>query len=488
VDYSNNVACLVVAGDVVKGWKTRFFCARNQSDNYSIDYFENESCAKKKGTILCCGHRAEEFSPEEEEMHGKYGIKISAEDDDSRIWWLRCESEDDKADWLKHFMNACQKALPPSHPDPVIVTAFHATYKALRWKYGFMGWYRSSYTENELLARLCSDLIAKEITQRTYSDTTPGNQRAAAMKQAQKSVDNAVVDAANRTWTAALARCSPQREALETQVRAAKDLPDHEAQLAASISNLTADVVDPFLQDAKQRVCRSVLHSCESPITNSFVTSIHGFHDYMAEQIREESFTKKCFQKNIVASHRSVEEWWAGPLEDTNQVCWAMYTNDLTDISSFYVAGYSAYNLYSEVLDSNRKLMHRALSLFAKMSTDSNFLNLEKILKKVLQYVIHDAKIYLKAVLSNILFGFLQSSFEADVVVHCLELVEPLEKFIVECPSPDVRDLLSLAGCTENVLWQRLRDEITDVVAASHDDNCAEIDTTSSLVGTDALL
>jgi hypothetical protein len=472
---------------VNKGWKARYFCARNQSDNYAIDYYENDTLSKKKGTIQCCGCRTEEFSAEEEEghgRHGKHGIKITPADDDGRVWWLRCENEDEKADWVKIFMSACQKALPPVHPDPVVATAFQASYKALRWRHGLHGWYRTTYTESEHLARLCSDIISRQVMHAACSAIPESNQKAATVNVVLKNVDAAVTAAADKAWSACLASCASTRPTLEAAVRSQQRLPALETELTELVINLTKDSVRPFLLEARQRMCVSILRSCESPVTNAFVTTVHGFHDYMAEQIREKSFEKAAFQANIILSHRSVEEWWSGPLEETNQVCWVMYTDDLTDISSFFVAGYSAYNLYSQVLDANRKLMHRALSFFSKMAAEVNYVNLDNVLKQVLYFVINDAKVHLKTVLCGILLGFLQSSFEADVVMPFLQLVQsPLQCLLDGLSDPGLAELVHPPAFAERVLWGVLNKKVTAMVEASHADNCAEIDTTVDQVG-----
>ena len=490
-----------------KGWKTRYFCARNESDNYAIDYFETESRVKKKGTIYCCGHTTEEFSPEEEDIHGRYGLKISPTEGDNssshqRVWWLRCENEDERADWLKLFLNACQKATPPAHSDPLISSAFRATFRALRWHHGFSGWYRDTYTEPEHLARLCTDILAREVLHTAFTSLSESSQKANTIKLVQKNVDAAVTAAATKAWTTSVAACLAQKEAIEEQVRSVQTpLVTQEASLADLVVVMTQETVGPFLRKTKSRVCLSILRSCEHSVTNAFVTSVHGFHDYMSEQIREKNFgsTKEAFQAQMTLSHRSVEEWWAGPLEDTNQVCWAMYTNDLSDIAAFFVAGYSAYNLYSAVLDSNRKLMHRALSMFARKAEAAKFQRLGGILKQVLYFVIHDAKLYLRSVLHNILIGFLQSAYEGEVIVPCLALVQPLQHVIDDLPAPiggtgagagaeageagAGASLLLLPALAERQLWKLLHAAVAAMVEGSHADNCAEIDTTIDLVG-----
>lgn len=39
----------------VKNWKHRFFVAYNESKNFNIHYYEDESLTKEKGYINCCG-------------------------------------------------------------------------------------------------------------------------------------------------------------------------------------------------------------------------------------------------------------------------------------------------------------------------------------------------------------------------------------------------------------------------------------------------
>ena len=468
-------------GELNTGWKERYFRAHNQANNYSIDYYDNESYSKKRGTIRCCGHFVEEFSPEEEEIHGRYGIKIIPSDDKSRVWWLRCYNEDDKSEWMKILMNSCQKSQPPVHSDGEVAAAFEATFKSLRWRYGHRGWLRTSYTECEQLSRLCSDVINRNVRMPSV-DIAESVAKAAATKAIQKNIDSAVNSAAAKAWSFALAATS-QRSDIEARTRALHDLDVHEKHLEEKAISIMESVFAPFLTKMKPRICIPILRSCEHPVTNAFVTTIHGFHDYMLEQIREGCFQKGNFHENIKLCHRSVEEWWSGPLEDTNQVCWAMYTNDLSDISSYFIVGYSSYNLYSEVLDANRKLMHRALSFFSTVVVQSNYENVENILKLVLYLVIQDAKVYLKSVLHQILIGFLRFLFEGDVVIPCLELIQPLKDYIDELSDPRIAKLIHLSSFTERLLWKILNDEILSIIDTSHADNCAEIDTTVDHVG-----
>ena len=46
---------LVKLGANVKNWKKRYFVAMNQSDNYVLIYFDDETMINEKGRISCCG-------------------------------------------------------------------------------------------------------------------------------------------------------------------------------------------------------------------------------------------------------------------------------------------------------------------------------------------------------------------------------------------------------------------------------------------------
>lgn len=477
-EYAVKTGLMLKKGAVNKGWKLRYFYAHNYKQNWAIDYYEDEMMSKHKGTIQCCGYTAEEFSGEEEEMLGKFGIKLVPDNDKRRTWFLRCDNEEEKSHWTRVFMNACLKATPPVHSNQSVVEAFHAAFRSLRRQYGYSGWYNMSYTECEHLSRLCKDMIMKNCPQSMYRGTSDDSQ----ILNTQKYIDTFVTTAASKAWSTSMA--FSHSKVLEDEAQKySRLLMDEERKLTEDIVSMTSSTVDPFLRRMRSRVSLPILRSCTDPVTNAFVTSIHGFRDYMIEQIREGAFERCKLEENIVASHRAVEEWWSGPLEDTNQICWEMYMNDLSEISSFFVNGFSSYNLYSDVLDANRTLIHRALSRFlslASASEESSGNDLEVILKNVLFLLTNDAKALLKSVLQNILNGFLQPSYEVDVVLPCIELVQPLQSKLDA--TPEVANILTLSSLCERVVHGMLKEEVAAVVETKHAECCLKIDASINAV------
>jgi len=466
--YELKTGVMMKKGDINKGWKSRHFIALNEADNFRIDYYDKEG-GKKKGSINCCGFEALVYSEADATANGQFGIKLVPSDDRRRIWWLRCENETDKEEWLKVFANACRKANPPQHEDPVVAAAFRGAYRSVRWHYGFYGWYRNILAEGEQLGALCSEIVMREVVRPALDEVPEGPGKSTVVNMVRKNVDIAVIAAVLAAWNAAVAACLGLRDSLEKAVRAAlSPIFEQEVALKAKISSTTNETVTPFLEDVSGRLCQPLLAACVSSITKGYVTAVSGFKEFMVEKLKEDLFSDESkLNVNILSCHRYVHYWWSGPLKETNQVCWKIYASDLTDVISFFGAGYSSYSLYSEVVESIHDLTHRALDAFQKAVKDANYQGQEEILNTILGKYVHDAKLAMVLVLQNILGGILQSPFETLVITPCMELVKPIQDMIDEIPVPGLSDLFNLSSLTEEVLETFKSDCVTAIVAGS---------------------
>lgn len=147
----------------MKNWKVRHFVAMNAADNYRVDYFEKEG-GKIKGSINFSGYSVAEFDEAETKELGNFGIKIVPSDTRRRVWFLKANNEEEKGEWIKVFKNACDNAQAPINPDEVLSAAFNGAYRAVRWRYGYYGWYRINYTEPEQLGELVSNILYREVS------------------------------------------------------------------------------------------------------------------------------------------------------------------------------------------------------------------------------------------------------------------------------------------------------------------------------------
>lgn len=482
-DYELKTGTLIKKGDVVKNWKNRHFVALNKADNFRIDYYEKEG-GKLKGSVNCCGYKAEEFDEDETRDHGQFGIKLVPYDDRRRQWMFKCETDEDKAEWLKIFNNACRKADPPTNPDELIATAFEGAYKAVRWNYGFYGWYRITGTEAEMLGGLTTDILNRELLRQVIDDIPAGPTRNATVNVLRKTVDATVIAAVSAAWNSSVQACESLKGTLESTVSSVlTPIFEQEVSLKSSITDTVSGTVNPFLEDVGGRICRPVLRVCCTPITKAYIAAIQGFASFMKKQISDGSFSADQFDSNIRWTHRSVEYWWSGPLEDTNRICWALYSSDLTEVAVFFSGGFTAYSLYSDVLDAIRDLTHRAIHSFDAAAKERNLGGMEGLLNEVLSKMVHDAKLSLKAILASVLGGILQSPVESTVITPCLELTKPLQDMIDQIPVPGLADLFNLSNLVETVLQDILDGGVGAVVDGSFGDVAEQLDNAGSSLG-----
>lgn len=298
-DYELKSGTMQKKGDINKGWKSRFFVAMNEADNFRIDYYEKEG-GKKKGSIECCGFEALAYTEEDTATHGQFGVKIVPDDDRRRTWWLKCETEEEKDEWLKILTNACDKANPPVHEDEVIAAAFKGAYRSVRWHYGFYGWYRCVFGEGEQLGSLCSEIVMREVVRAALDEVPEGPAKSTTINMIRKNVDMAVIAAVNAAWGAAVSSCLAMKDTLEETVRQQlQPIFEQEAKLKEKIATSTSDTVNPFLEDVGGRLCKPLLTACASPITKAYVASVKGFASFMKEKLDEAAYTKEIGRAHV---------------------------------------------------------------------------------------------------------------------------------------------------------------------------------------------
>mmetsp|Transcript_17722 Transcript_17722/g.26221 ORF Transcript_17722/g.26221 Transcript_17722/m.26221 type:complete len:555 (-) Transcript_17722:206-1870(-) len=486
-DYELKTGTMTKRGDLVKNWKVRYFRALNEADNFRIEYFEKEG-GKMKGQVNCCGYRAEEFDEDEVKEYGpngKFGIKLVPYDSRRRQWAFSCETEEDKTEWLKVFNNACRKAKPPVNDNPLIATAFRGALKAVRWAYGFYGWYSITGTEAEMLGGLCSDILNRELIDDVIYNIPAGPQRNAVAGMVRKTVDTTVVAAVSAAWNSSVAACESLQDTLKSTASSLlTPLFEQEVALKAKIVDTVSGTVNPFLEDVGGRICRPIVRICSTPITKAYIAAINGLSTFMKKQISDGAFDKDSFDHNISWAHRSVEYWWSGPLEETNRLCWKLYTSDLGEVAAFLSGGFTAYSLYSDALDAIRDLTHRAIHKFETLVREAGtFTNMDAVLNDVLSKMVHDAKLSVKNVLNSILGGTLQEPLESGVISPCLELTKPIQDVIDSIPVPGLSDLFNLTSLVENCLGEIVDGAVGAIVDGSFGDVAQQIESTGSELG-----
>lgn len=483
-DYPLKEGTMDKRGDVVKNWKNRFFVALNKADNYVINYMEKEG-GKIKGSINCCGYRARDFEEDEAKEYGEFGIKLVPWNERRRTWYVKAKDAQDKEEWMRVFNNACNKAKPPVNKDQVLAAAFEGAYRAVRWNYGFYGWYSIAGTEAETLGGLCCDILDRELINDVIYNIPSGPQRNTACSIVRKTVDTAVVAAVSACWNSVVGLCEGLRATLETTVKGLlTPLFEQEVALKEKIVNSISGTVNPFLSDVGGRVCRPLLKVAASSITKGFCAAIKGYADGMRGKIEQGNFAEASFESNAKWADREIEYWWSGPLEKANQICWSIYTSDLAEVASLFSSGgFTPYSVYSSALDSIRDLTHRAHYKFTTRAVESGYANLTGILNEVLADMVHDAKLAEVTIINGILLDILQPSIESNVIVPCGELVQPVQDLIDAIPVPGLSDLFNLPSLVEEVIGSIVEGGVSAIVDGSKADVESAIDRAGSEIG-----
>lgn len=482
-DYALKEGTMDKRGDVVKNWKTRHFVALNKADNFVINYMEKEG-GKIKGSINCCGYRAREYDEDETKEYGEFGIKLVPYNERRRTWYVKATSAQDQEEWMRVFNNACSKAKPPVNNDEVLAAAFEGAYRAVRWNYGYYGWYAIAGTEAETLGGLACDILDREIINDVMRDIPAGPQRNTACSIVRKTVDTAVVAAVSACWNSVVGLCEGLRQTLETTVKSLlTPLFEQEVAIKEKIVSSISDTVNPFLADVGGRVCRPLLTVASKSITKGFCAAIQGYSAYMKEKIEKGSFVEAQFASEAKSSDRAIEYWWSGPLEKANQICWSIYSSDLAELATLFSDGFTPYSVYSSALDSIRDLTHRAHFKFTTRAIEAGYTGLEAVLNEVLADMVHDAKLAEIAILNGILLDTLNPSVESNVIVPCGELVQPVQDLIDAIPVPGLSDLFNLPSLVEEVIGSIVEGGVTAIVEGSTSDIESKIDEAGAEIG-----
>jgi hypothetical protein len=362
--------------------------------------------------------------------------------------------------------------------------AFKAAYRAVRWHYGYWGWYSITGTEAETLGGLCSDILNREVINDIIYNIPAGPQRNFTVSMLRKTVDASVVAAVGAAWNASVQACEALRGTLESTVKGLLNpIFEQEVKIKTQITDKVGAKINPFLEENGKTVCRPVLKAATSGVTKCFCAAIGGLNTFMLKQINDGSFNKENFDYNIKWAHRSVEYWYSGPLEESNRIAWNIYTSDLGAVAALFTGGFTSYSLYSDVLDAVRDLTHRAIHQFEEVAREQDLNDLSTVLSQVLSKMVHDAKLSETSILESILNGVLRSPLESTVINPCLELVQPIQDVIDAIPVPGLSDLFNLSSLVEEVLGSIVDNAISAIVAGSVGDINQQIDAAGAAVG-----
>lgn len=208
-----------------------------------------------------------------------------------RSWLIIADSEEEKMSWQAVFANACRKASPKVHDDPVIAKAFLIALERSRKAYHLYGRAELVGTEVESLSNFVIQVLLREMLDDAFSAIKSSSQRANYIKSVKGVVEKNVQDAAVFTWH----KCVD--DALKEQVGVRANISNHmsivldtEERLACLLKAETESVVRPVMND--------MLSDTVLPFISVIFQHVLGVHSAAAagfwEAMRSWIFRYKC--------------------------------------------------------------------------------------------------------------------------------------------------------------------------------------------------
>ena len=274
---------------------------------------------------------------------------------------------------------ACRKARPYSHHVPIISQAFKNTYEIVRHSYGYFNHVELYGTEEEMLSDLIAQVLHRELLEDAISSLKPKHGKNDVVKKIKEVATRQVSRMSAKTWKKSVEQVHPivknvccdsgeivfDDETCE-RFRAISDL---EENVRVKLSAAVSSIVDPVLIDVATTSCAPLLENIMLPICSAFSESVKGFEVDMQSVFvtkREGLADIKAFFCELDSAHRRVNHL-SGHYETSRNILWDMYTSSCSDMVCSTTCGLDAYDLYCEMSDSIRSLVHDAIHQFGTM-------------------------------------------------------------------------------------------------------------------------
>lgn len=440
-DWTIKSGFLQKEGGIYHSWKKRFFVARNEADDFVIDYYSTDKCLEKekKGSINCAGYRAKKDSSKKPN-----GITLTPWDDERRAWHIACETPEETDEWMSVFENATWHAKPTGDPDPMVQGAFEIAFNKLKTSCGFYYSFHFDRSPEEMLTKLLVMDLDREVIRDIMAQvTTPGS---LGISSARASVRKILVQACAASCTGAWKAIAPAIDLAKTVVEEKVKpnvAPIIEAQMALQetiVTSVTA-VASPVTDKIRDTVFVPLMGMVLGPMTEAFKAAIKGFNTQATAKM-DNLKDEKVYQSMI--SDVSYSYWHESPMVEAYSIIRSL---DETHLGTFCEAipGVSAWSFIYKLDSMLRNLLRRAIYTMHKFCAD---MEPAAALAKTLSQLVHDAKQCFCLVVSKGLKYMIGDFFDENLIQPCLELVKPVAESIPEA----FKTLLSVEGLLEDAL------------------------------------
>ena len=279
---------------------------------------------------------------------------------------------------LQMLSYACRKAKPRSKHHSIISEAFRKTFERVHHSYGFFNRLELYGTEEEMLSDFIIQILHRELVEDTINRVKPGPKKMDTIKRIKQSATRTAYQSSSMIWKKSLIFAKPLLQQLISNPTQQICFDDEISQkftalmllensVRVELTGAVSKIVDPVLIDVATTFCAPLLANIAVPITQAFEESITGFkfdiHHYIVEHTDNLDVKEKIL-RDLDDVHRRVSNL-SGSFLACRDILWDMYTSNCSNLlPSSHQNGLDAYDLYCEICDSIRMLVHNAIHHF----------------------------------------------------------------------------------------------------------------------------
>jgi hypothetical protein len=282
------------------------------------------------------------------------------------------------------FSFACRKARPRSRYHPIVSEAFRKTFECVRHSYGFFSRLEAYGTEEEMLSDFIIQILHRELLEDTINGVPPGPSKSDIVKKIKLLAARTVTNSASIAWKKSVSSVLPlvMKMTLSSQAITFDDelngrfrsILDIEDRVRIRLTAAVSTIVDPVLIDVATTFCAPLLSSIVGPCSLAFSEALTSFDCEMQQFIVDcGTFIsdEEKWLRELDSVHRRVSHL-SGPFKKSRVILWDMYTTNCSSLTSTSDNGLDPYDLYCELCDSIRKLVHNAVHHFGVLVLKQN--------------------------------------------------------------------------------------------------------------------
>jgi len=385
-------------------------------------------------------YHVEVFSAEDVNLFGPFGLKLVPSNDTYRCWYFIAEDEESQKEWEEVFSFACRKARPLSRYHRIISEAFRMAFESVRHSYGFFGRLEVHGTEEEMLSEFIIQILHRELLEDSINSVPQGPGRIDKIKRMKMLATRTVMQSTSNTWKKCVSIASPVVKKMtmlsdeiafdDESAGRFKSIMEVEDNVRVRLTAAVSKIVDPVLIDVATTFCAPLLASIVNPISNAFAEAINGFDSEMQQFLIDNSSSLHNEMKimgELNCVHRRVSHL-SGSFMKCRVILWDMYTTNCSSLMTSSDCGLDAYELYCEICDSVRNLIHNAIHhlgvLLYKQGSFIEGTDPTEYLSEVRTMMRTDAKIMQSNVLGMLLNRSIEPMVQEMIVIPSTEEIQ----------------------------------------------------------------